>query len=35
MIEFENPGAFLLLLLIPILYILRYIKVLSRISFTW
>lgn len=33
MIEFENPGAFLLLLLIPILYILRYIKVLSRISF--
>ena len=33
MIEFENPGAFLLLLLIPILYILRYIKILSRITF--
>lgn len=33
MVEFENPGAFLLLLLIPILYILRHIGILSRITF--
>ena len=33
MVEFENPGAFILLLLIPILYILRHIKILSRITF--
>lgn len=33
MVEFENPGTFILLLLIPILYILRHIKILSRITF--
>lgn len=33
MIEFENPAAFLLLFLIPVLYILRHIKLLSRLSF--
>ena len=32
MIEFANPSAFLLLLLIPILYFLRYLKLLSRLS---
>ena len=32
MIEFDNPSAFLLLLLIPILYFLRYLKLLSRLS---
>ncbi|MBB5219298.1 VWA domain-containing protein [Treponema rectale] len=34
MIQFENPFAFLLLFLIPVLYFLRYIKFLSRISFS-
>ncbi|MCQ2248909.1 MAG: VWA domain-containing protein [Treponema sp.] len=33
MFEFENPSAFLLLLLIPILYIMRNLRLLSRISF--
>lgn len=33
MIQFENPVAFLLLFLIPVLYFLRYIKFLSKISF--
>lgn len=32
MFEFENPPAFFLLLLIPVLYILRYIKIFSRLS---
>ena len=31
--NFENPAAFLLLLLIPLLYLLRYLKVLNRITF--
>ncbi|MCR5219072.1 VWA domain-containing protein [Treponema sp.] len=34
MIQFENPLAFLLLFLIPVLYFLRYIKFLSKISFS-
>ena len=33
MVEFESPGAFILLLLVPVVYILRHIKVLSRITF--
>ena len=31
--NFENPAAFFLLLLIPILYVLRYLKVFNRITF--
>ena len=31
--NFENPAAFFLLLLIPALYILRYLKVFNRITF--
>lgn len=33
MIDFENPAAFFLLLLIPVLYFLRYVHVFSHISF--
>lgn len=33
MIHFENPQAFLFLLVIPLLYILRYFKIFSKISF--
>ncbi|MBO5826551.1 MAG: VWA domain-containing protein [Treponema sp.] len=33
MFDFQNPAAFLLLLLIPLLYFLRWLKVFSRISF--
>lgn len=33
MVDFENPSAFIFLLLIPVVYILRHIKVLSRITF--
>ncbi len=33
MIEFENPAAFFFLLLIPVLYFLRYIKILTPVSF--
>ncbi len=31
--SFENPAAFLLILLIPLLYILRHLKILAKISF--
>ena len=31
--DFENPAAFLLLLLIPLLFILRHLKILNRITF--
>lgn len=31
--DFENPAAFFLLLLIPILYILRYLKIFNKITF--
>ena len=31
--SFENPAAFLLILLIPLLFILRHLKILSKISF--
>ena len=31
--DFQNPLAFLLLLIIPLLYILRKLKIFSRISF--
>lgn len=34
MFSFQNPAAFLLLLLIPLLYILRYLKVFKQITFT-
>ena len=33
MTNFENPAAFFLLLLIPFLYILRYLKIFNRITF--
>lgn len=33
MVEFENPAAFFLLLLVPVLYFLRYVKVFSGIEF--
>lgn len=32
--EFQNPAAFLLLLLIPLLFILRYLKVFKKITFS-
>ena len=31
--NFENPAAFFLLILIPALYILRYLKVFNKITF--
>ena len=31
--DFENPAAFLLLLLLPLLFILRYLKIFNRITF--
>ena len=31
--DFQNPAAFLLLLLIPVLYLLRYAGFFSRMSF--
>jgi len=34
MIDFENPSAFLFLLLIPALYLLRYLKIFTGISFS-
>lgn len=34
MLEFQNPAGFLLLLLIPLLYILRHLKIFNQISFT-
>ena len=33
MIQFENPFAFLLLLLLPVLYVLRWLGLFSKISF--
>ena len=33
MMEFENPGAFFLLLLIPIFFFLRYVRIFSPITF--
>ncbi len=33
MISFENPAAFILLLLIPLLYILRFIRIFNQITF--
>lgn len=32
MLEFENPSAFFLFLVMPVVYMLRYMKILSRIS---
>ncbi len=32
MVEFENPAAFFLLLFIPVLYFLRYVKLLKKVS---
>lgn len=34
MFEFQNPAAFLLFLLIPLLYILRFLKIFKKISFS-
>ena len=34
MLEFQNPAAFFLLLLIPLLYLLRYLKIFKPISFS-
>lgn len=34
MFKFQNPAAFLLLLLIPLLFLLRYIKIFKQISFS-
>ena len=34
MFEFQNPAAFLLLLLIPLLYLLRYLKLFKPLSFS-
>ena len=34
MLEFQNPAAFLLLLLIPLLYLLRYFKIFKQVSFS-
>ena len=34
MFKFQNPAAFLLLLLIPLLFFLRYIKIFKQISFS-
>ena len=31
--DFENPAAFFLLILIPLLFILRHLKIFNRISF--
>ena len=33
MIDFQNPAAFLLLLLIPLLYLVRYLKIFKQITF--
>ena len=33
MMEFENPGAFFLLLLIPLFFFLRYVRIFSPITF--
>lgn len=33
MVEFENPAAFFLLLLIPVLFFLRYVQIFQRVSF--
>ena len=33
MIEFQNPAAFFLLLLIPLLYLLRFLKIFRRVTF--
>ena len=33
MLEFQNPAAFLLLLLIPLLFLLRYLKIFKQITF--
>ena len=34
MLEFQNPAAFLLLLLIPILFLLRYLKIFKQVTFS-
>ena len=33
MIEFQNPAAFFLLLLIPVLFLLRFFKIFRRVTF--
>jgi len=33
MLEFQNPAAFFLLLLVPLLYLLRYLKIFKQITF--
>ena len=34
MLEFQNPAAFLLLLLIPLLYLLRFLKIFRQVTFS-
>ena len=34
MLEFQNPAAFFLFLLIPLLYLLRYLKIFRQITFS-
>ena len=34
MLEFQNPAAFLLFLLVPLLYLLRYLKIFRQVTFT-
>ena len=33
MLEFQNPAAFLLLLLVPLLFLLRYLKIFRKLTF--
>ena len=34
MLEFQNPAAFLLLLLVPLLFLLRFLKIFRKVTFT-
>ena len=34
MLEFQNPAAFFLLLLVPLLFLLRYLKIFRQVTFT-
>ena len=34
MLEFQNPAAFLLFLLVPLLFLLRYLKIFRQVTFT-
>ena len=33
MLEFQNPAAFLLLLLVPLLFLLRFLKIFRKVAF--